>query len=89
MIFILWNIMINGQIIELTRAENIILNLLIENKKIVTTYSELSLCLFAREINEYDYKNIIKVMERLRKKLKGILNIYTKQKVGYCLYEYW
>lgn len=77
-----------GQCIQLTKRENIILDLLVKNKKQITTYNEIMQVLYNRGIYE-NHINLIRIITRLRRKLKGLLNIYNKFEEGYCLYEYW
>ena len=77
-----------GQCIQLTKRENIILDLLVKNKKQITTYNEIMQVLYNRGIYE-NHINLIRIITRLRRKLKGLLNIYNKYEEGYCLYEYW
>ena len=89
MIFMEWDTMINGQVIELSRMENIMLNLIIENKEKVTTYQEICFRVFAKQMEKSEYDSIIHVMLSLRKKLKGVLDIFSIRGRGYCLYEYW
>ena len=81
--------MISGQVIDLSRLENIILNLLIKNKERVTTYQEICFHLFAKQMEKSEYDSIIHVMVSLRKKMKGVLDIFSIRGRGYCLYEYW
>lgn len=81
--------MISGQVIELSRLENIMLNLIIENKERVTTYQEICLYVFAKQMEKSEYESIIHTMVSLRKKLKGILDIFSIRGRGYCLYEHW
>ena len=75
--------------VELTKRENIILALLIENKMNITSYKQISIAIYNKKLQGRNYENIVRIVSRLRKKLKGLLNIYNKYKEGYCLYEYW
>ena len=78
-----------GKIVLLSKQENIILALLIENKKNITSYKEISMAIYKQKLQGRNYENITRLLSRLRQKLKGLLNIYNKYKEGYCLYEYW
>ena len=78
-----------GKIILLSKQENIILGLLIENKKNITSYKEISIAIYNQNLQGRNYENIVRLVSRLRQKLKEFLNIYNKYKEGYCLYEYW
>lgn len=79
----------NGQSVLLSKQENIILALLIENKKNITSYEEISICIYNQKLQGRNYYNIVRTVSRLRLKLKGLLNIYNRYEKGYCLYEYW
>lgn len=77
------------KIVLLTKRENIILALLIENKMNITSCKEISIAIYNQKLQGRNYKNIVSIVSRLRQKLKGLLNIYNKYKEGYCLYEHW
>lgn len=78
-----------GKIVLLSKQENIILALLIENKKNITSYKEISIAIYNQKLQGRNYENIVRLVSRLRRKLKELLNIYNKYKEGYCLYEHW
>ena len=71
--------------IELNYTENEILNILISEKGNIVTYKYLCKHLF-NSSNINIYKGILATtICRLRKKLKGEINIVTRIKIGYII----
>lgn len=68
--------------IPLTIRENKILKILIENKGKVVTYQQLCKLIY-RETDYYIKQCILNKMFKLRKKLKGEVEILTIRGVGY------
>lgn len=75
----------NNDVIELTKHENIILRLLIENKGHIVTYEELIKNIYGCEIDRYLVTSISCMMARLRKKMKGEFVIWNRHGWGYYI----
>ena len=74
----------NG-IVDLTRPENIILDLLIKNKGNIVTYKELIDTVYKGQDDYYYRKCINSHICRINKKLKNELNIKNRIEIGYML----
>jgi DNA-binding response OmpR family regulator len=74
-----------NKIIELTRPENIILKLLMQNKGNLVTFEELVMTVYG-ELPDYSYTRcIVTHITRMNKKLKGELHIRNRRGIGYML----
>jgi DNA-binding response OmpR family regulator len=75
----------NGYI-DLSPCENFMLKFLLENKNKVITYDDFCVYLYCKKryviYDEYYFKSII---SRLRRKLKGEVEIKTKHGIGYYI----
>ena len=72
----------NGPI-DLTVFENKLLSLLLRAKGVVVTYEEICKETYKQEIDKYYLACISQRVVRLRKKLKGEIDIKAKPKIGY------
>jgi DNA-binding response OmpR family regulator len=76
---------LKNEIIDLTIPENIILNLLLENKGNLVKYSELIYAVYKKQDDDMHRKCINSHICRLNKKLKHELNIKNRIRIGYIL----
>lgn len=72
----------NGKIIDLSVYENEILKDLIANKGKVVKYETILLKIYKVNDIKILYNTVTTIISRLRKKLKGEVEIKTKRKVG-------
>lgn len=71
--------------IELTYTENIILDLLLRNKKHIVKYEELTKILYQKKAN--NKRNCLKAsISKLNIKLKNEFKIYNKVNIGYVIF---
>lgn len=75
----------NNKHIDLTLIETKILSLLLRNKGTIIRYEDISKQIFKGQIDKYYLQSIMTRICRLRKKLKGEVNIETKPKIGYVV----
>lgn len=74
----------NGDVINLSRNDNIVLDLLIREKGKVVTFSMLEWALY-HQITNNAASNIRTIVKRLRQKINGVLDIKTKRGRGYYI----
>lgn len=77
-----------GNKIELSNKEALLLECL--QKNYVATPEMIFNYVYKNDFDKYDIsldKTIRTLVSRLRKRLKGVINIYTKFKIGYFLDE--
>lgn len=75
----------NNKYIDLTLIETQILSLLLRNKGTIIRYEDICNQIFKNKIDKYYLESIMSRIYRLRKKLKGEVNIETKSKIGYVV----
>lgn len=73
------------KIIELTDLENRILNLLIKNKHTVVRHRQIMKRIYKSDEDKELMNTITSNIYRLRKKLKGEVNIKTRRNIGYWI----
>lgn len=74
-----------NKIIHLTINENRLLDLLIQNKGKVATYEKICEILYNSKIDESFKLGIYVFISRLRKKLKGEVEIIARCQFGYII----
>lgn len=74
-----WRYIGHNKIIQLTYREKQILDYLIENKNRVVKYSELM------ALGHPSYPAVTRIINRLKKKLAGELEIKTRNSLGYYI----
>lgn len=80
---ICWRYIGKTKTIQLTKSEVIVLKTILNNKNQVTSYAMLEEKLYGKSIEKRE--RIIIIINRLRKKLKGELEIKTKNQIGYYI----
>lgn len=71
--------------INLSIKENLALKVLLKNRGRVVSYEELSNALYRESLNEEHHYCIRNFVNRLRKKLKGEVEIKIKCSIGYYI----
>ena len=75
----------NNKYIYLTFIETQILSLLLRKKGTIIRYEDICNQIFKNKVDKYYLESIKSRIYRLRKKLKGEVNIKTKSKIGYIV----
>lgn len=81
-------LIVEGQKKQLTINEGVIIEELIKSENMFCTYNQLCQKLYNCNYNHISSSALNKTINRLRKKLKGMIILKTKKEIGIKMYAY-